>query len=546
MKPWCVLAGFVVLFFITPLLFAVDPDRRFALVLGNSDYQHVESLVNPANDAADVAAKLRQLGFQVKLKLNVGNVEMGRVINDYVRQLASHPDNEGFFWYAGHGVQIEGENYLLPVDIDAEDDVAIQYGSYPLNRLIESFERTARNKLNLVILDACRNNPFRNTSGGNRSLSRGLSTVEHVPQDLFILFSTSAGAVAADGERGKRNSPFAEAFLKYMDSSEILPLVMADVSQETLRLTGGKQRPFPQGSIISEKYYSLNPQVAEVPQGGKIERMEKPAGLPARTSSNDLVRVQGGSFMMGSPTSEADRYSSEVRHQVRVSGFYMTKYEVSQGEYAALMGRNPSGFKGDQLPVENVTWYDAIEYCNKRSEREGLTPAYTIDKTRVDLNNTSNLDTSKWLVTWNRSATGYRLPTAAEWEYACRAGTSSSFSAGSAITSDQANFNGNFPYTANSRGSFRQTTTAVGSFAPNPWGLYDMHGNVHEWCWDWVGTYTTANQLDPAGASMGTGRIYRGGGWNSHAQDLRSASQDHLAPSRRATHIGFRVVRSGA
>jgi tetratricopeptide (TPR) repeat protein len=258
---WKPVRVWMVLFLITPLLLAAEPNRRFALVIGNSRYQYVEKLTNPENDATDVAAKLRKLGYQTELKLNVGNAEMGRAIADYVRRLAFSHDNEGFFWYAGHGVQLNGENYLLPVDIDAEDDVAIQYGSYPLNRLIDSFEQIARNKVNVVFLDACRNNPFRNATGGRRGVSRGLAVVENIPPDLFILFSTSAGTVASDGEGGKRNSPFAEAFLKHIESSQDLSLVVRSITRETLSLTSNQQRPYQEGSIISMDYYSLNPPV---------------------------------------------------------------------------------------------------------------------------------------------------------------------------------------------------------------------------------------------------------------------------------------------
>jgi formylglycine-generating enzyme required for sulfatase activity len=510
--------------------------NRYALVIGNARYQNIESLSNPVNDATDIAASLRQLGYQVELKLNVGTADMARAISDYIRRLSSNSNNEGFFWYAGHGVQLDGENYLLPIDVETEDDTAVKYSSYPLNRLIESFDRSARNKVNVVVIDACRNNPFRNMAGSNRSVSRGLIVVEHVPQDLFIMYSTAPGDVAADGEPGKRNSPFTEAFLKHIASNEPFFAVVSKITLETLTLTGQKQRSFQVGSIISNPYYSLNP-AGVTPQPSPTPQ-PTPQPIPG-----DMVRISGGVFTMGSLASEASRSSNEVPHQVMVSSFYIGKYEVTQKEWVDVMGTNPSYFKGDNLPVERVSWYDVIEYCNKRSIKEGLTPAYTIDKTRSDGNNSNGNDEVKWVVTWNRNASGYRLPTEAEWEYACRAGTTTPFFTGNNITTNHANYNGNNPYNNNAKGVYRGQTWAVGSGTPNPWGLYNMSGNVWEWCWDWYGSYASGTQTDPMGVSSGSYRVPRGGSWSYDGQNLRSASRFNYAASYRNNDLGFRLLR---
>ncbi|GHU16055.1 hypothetical protein FACS1894163_04710 [Spirochaetia bacterium] len=212
----------------------------------------------------------------------------------------------------------------------------------------------------------------------------------------------------------------------------------------------------------------------------------------------------------------------------------MAQYEVTQKEYQEVMGTNPSEFKGPNLPVENVSWFDAVEYCNKRSQREGLTPAYTISGTNV---------------TWNRNAqagqrsAGYRLPTEAEWEYACRAGTTTPFNTGNNITTSQANYDGNYPYNNNAKGEYREKTTDVGSFGPNAWDLYDMHGNVWEWCWDWYGNYASGSQTNPAGRPRSGTRVLRGGGWHGYAEYLRSADRFYPSPTFRDYGIGFRVVR---
>jgi formylglycine-generating enzyme required for sulfatase activity len=279
-------------------------------------------------------------------------------------------------------------------------------------------------------------------------------------------------------------------------------------------------------------------------------RSQKSVLLPI---PNNMVFIEGGTFMMGSPASEPERMKNEVPHRVTVSSFYMSRYEVTQREWQEVMGNNPSYFKGDNLPVETVSWYDVVEYCNKRSEREGLTSAYTIDKSRWDNDNTSENDDVHWMVLWNRNANGYRLPTAAEWEYACRAGTVTPFHTGNNITTTQANYNGNHPYNNGPKGVDRGMTWAVGSGVPNAWGLYDMHGNVWEWCWDWYEDHSDAAQTNPQGPATGWLRVNRGGGWGgSSAQFLRSAFWSVVAglatsgdtPTRQSDDLGFRLARN--
>ncbi|MGN0602678.1 MAG: flavodoxin [Oscillospiraceae bacterium] len=255
-----------------------------------------------------------------------------------------------------------------------------------------------------------------------------------------------------------------------------------------------------------------------------------------------FVYIKGGTFQMGSPESEAWRSDDETLHTVTVSDFYICEFELTQGEYKKITGEEPSSFKGDDLPVENISWLDAVRFCNELSKSDGLTPVYNIDGASVQ---------------WDRGANGYRLPTEAEWEYACRAETDTPFNTETSISADEANYYGHYPYMiednyfSQSRldtlpGQYRQTTVKPGSFLPNAFGLYDMHGNVGEWVWDYYGEYDTAEQTDPTGAENGTLKVYRGGGWNDFAKNLRSAYRAALAPDKKSFNIGIRLVLNAA
>lgn len=261
---------------------------------------------------------------------------------------------------------------------------------------------------------------------------------------------------------------------------------------------------------------------------------------PVSEPTEGFVLIEGGSFQMGSPDSEPWRSVDETQHTVTVSDFYISPYELTQAEYEAVMGENPSNFSGEDLPVENVSWLDAVAYCNARSEQENLTPAYTIDGTNV---------------TWNREADGYRLPTEAEWEYACRAGTETPFNTENSPSAEEVNYYGHYPYEIEGNyfsqgnletqpGIYRETTVAVGSFEPNGFGLYDMHGNVSEWVWDYYGAYPAEEQTDPTGPQTGAQRVYRGGGWNDFAKNMRSAYRATLEPELMSFNIGIRLVRN--
>ncbi len=238
-----------------------------------------------------------------------------------------------------------------------------------------------------------------------------------------------------------------------------------------------------------------------------------PIALPVADLPEPLMMLElpSGEFWMGSPPSEPDRYDDETRHRVRVSAFAMAKYPVTQKLYQEVMEQSPSYFKGDSLPVETVSWFDAVRFCNKLSERVGLRPCYRVVEPAPRKTEGEEAQAEAQPdVEWDQTANGYRLPTEAEWEYACRAGTETAYGFGDdpAQLGEYAWFEGN----SESR------THEVGTKKANGWGLHDLHGNVWEWCWDWRGEYQVTDDNDksvslvcPVGPPSGDWRVLRGG-----------------------------------
>ena len=254
----------------------------------------------------------------------------------------------------------------------------------------------------------------------------------------------------------------------------------------------------------------------------------------------DMVLVHGGIFLMGSPEDEVDRYDDEgPQHEVRVASFFMAKYPITQAQWRQVadlppversLDPDPSNFKGDNRPVEQVNWEEAVEFCDRLSRLTGRE---------------------------------YRLPSEAEWEYACRGGTTTAFHVGETLTTDLANYRGvgddsmgwKGNYNQGPKGIYRKETTEVGSFPPNPFGLYDMHGNVWEWCQDhWHNNYSEDPPRDGSAWLFSEerksedehDRVVRGGSWYNYPRNCRSACRNPSDPVNRYGNYGFRVVCSAA
>jgi formylglycine-generating enzyme required for sulfatase activity len=226
----------------------------------------------------------------------------------------------------------------------------------------------------------------------------------------------------------------------------------------------------------------------------------------------EMIYVAPGSFMMGSPSTEEGRFVDEIPCRVTLTkGYWLGKYEVTQVQWMSVMSNNPSYFKGDEKPVENVTWEECQNFIKKVNKY---------------------------------AECGARLPTEAEWEYACRAGTTTPYSWGYTLNGDRANCDGNFPYGTTRNGPYRESTVRVGSYSQNNWGFCDMHGNVYEWCMDWYGSYSSKDKSDPIGSVSGEYRVVRGGGWNDFARRCRSSDRGWSCPDLRYNYVGLRLACS--
>ena len=250
-------------------------------------------------------------------------------------------------------------------------------------------------------------------------------------------------------------------------------------------------------------------------------------------TSIEMVPLPAGRFIRGSPLNESLRLSDEVEQWVVIDRpFAIGATEITQEQWQKLMGGNPSRFKdgGPSCPVENITWFEAAEFCNRLSAVDGLPPCYRLKKTGV---------------LWAVHCHGYRLPTEAEWEYAARAGTTTPFAAGSCLEAARANYHGGYPLPSCPAGENREKTMPVKSFAPNPIGLYEMNGNVAEWIWDWYAPYPEEITHDPTGPRQTTlRRGVRGGSWFDPATFCRSACRGKAVPDARSPLVGLRVART--
>ncbi len=618
--------------------------KRTALVIGNAGYRNAP-LSNPVNDARDVGAVLKRIGFDVILKLDADKGTMKEALRSFRKKLSR--SEIGLFYYAGHGMQINGTNYLIPVKNNIREEWEVESEALSANRFLAAMQ-AAGSPMNIVILDACRDNPFKRSF---RTSEKGLAKMD-APPGTVIAYATSAGSVAADGTG--RNGTYTAALLENIQAPGMdVQRMFNQTGLDVMRQTRNTQVPWLSTTPIPEYFLAGGSVVVESPTSpgnsgsGRLHVESDPAGAdifvkgqfrgkspvdlkdmaegsytilarlkgyqdetknirvnsgrkallsfvldpvktgaklyvttqpedcririlnigPAfyngmelekgkyklevsksgyetkvqwvvidsgqgvdlyvelekgerRTENGDrktengnrrgtytdpvtgmeFVWVQGGCFQMGDTFGGGDSDEKPV-HEVCVDGFWMGKYEVTQGEWEKIMGSNPSQFKGSRRPVEQVSWNDCQEFIRKLNSRSGKR---------------------------------YRLAYEAEWEYAARSGgKNEKYSGGN--NADPVAW-----YGSNSGGR----THDVGTKASNGLGIYDMSGNVYEWCEDWYGEnyYGNSPRNNPEGPGSGSDRVFRGGSWDYIPGDVPAAFRGWLVPGNRYSILGFRLV----
>jgi formylglycine-generating enzyme required for sulfatase activity len=563
----CILAG----------LTSAQAEKRVALIIGNWSYAHIAGLPNVRNDAAAIFELLRTADFgEIDAVYNLNVDQLRRALKMFAGKAADA--DVAVLYYAGHGIEVGQANYLIPVDARLATDFDVEDETVPLDRVLQAMEPAKR--LRLVLLDACRENPFLKSmkrAAATRSVGRGLGRVEPTTANTLIAFATKPNAVAEDGKGP--NSPFTAALVKHLLTPGLdLRLALGKVRDEVIAGTGGKQEPYVTSSLGGE-IVSIIPGVsgvgpltlaphpneaaeawAAVKDSTSIAQLEVIAGrykgtvyvdfaqariaelrkkqvalaAPPVTDPDILTRLKGpltpgdifqdcdvcpemvvapgGSFIMGSSPAETDALVAETKedihrsqgpqHRVTIAKpFAIGGFEVTFAEWDSCVAdagcqRNPpdgkligAGWGRGRMPVINVSW-DSItkEYLPWLSRKAGKT---------------------------------YRLPTEAEWEYAARAGTTTRYAFGDAITKYQAQF---------SEGKWGSTgrPVEVGSFPPNSFRLHDMHGNVGEWVQDcWNASYDGA-PMDGSAWLIGDCkfRVVRGGSWYGGSRSARSAHRE--------------------
>ncbi len=595
--------------------------KRTALVIGNAEYKIARKLANPANDAADMAKNLTDLGFEVISGTNLSLKAMRDKVREFGDRLRAN-GGVGLFYYAGHGIQMSGKNYLIPVEADIQREDEIEDTSLNFDVVLRKIA-TANNGLNIVILDACRNNPF--ARSWSRSADEGGLAQITAPTGTFIAYATSPDHTASDGTG--RNGLYTSELLKIIQKPNIkLEDAFKQVTIAVDKASGGKQVPWTSSSLRGEFYFKQTGQNAaikstptdndpvivakdqaaqeretwdlvknstdpedfryflkEFPAGANTEkakiRLDELVWTAARTSNNkskvqsylnefpsgtnviaarlllkqleaketaqttngaantaltesatrknsiglELVYIPPGEFMMGSTEEDiaeslyiAKKDSNDARrdwfsnetppHRVTIKeGFWMGKFEVTQAEWQAVVGDNPSNFKncGPNCPVENISWEDIQVFLKKLNQK--------------------------------KDGFEYRLPTEAEWEYAARAGN----------TEDLYSGTGNLDEMGWYRKNSTNITHPVGQKQANAFGLFDMHGNVWEWVQDiYESSYSSVPADGSANLSIGDSnqRMLRGGSWFDFPVYCRSADRYSVAPEKRNYSFGFRVV----
>ncbi len=566
---------------------AQEPGQRLAFLVAVTEYRHsgLDPLEFTERDIEDFGRQLTGAGFQVlaltpksgksdaKLQPTAANIGTGLAGFLKSRKVSRH--DLVLLGLSGHGLQPRGsgDSFFCPIDANPSmaelDQGKKQTPKDPdslvsVGELLTMLDESGVGQ-KLVLVDACRNEP--KSKGGKTVAGIDKVNLGELPSQTAVLLSCSKGETSFEHKRfGEGHGAFFHSVIEGLSGravddeqqvtwDSLAAYVKRRVPRsvtEVYGAQGGKQRPNLISNTEGESPVLLTAASVEKLNADKVGPKTK---IPVPTESSQLngsvigargtkagqarddnaiklklVWCPDGSFTMGSPASEKDRQNDEAQVQVKLSGYWLGKYEVTQAQYERIMGKNPSAFsstgerKSDvsgmqtgDFPVETVSWEEALEFCQKFTEQErvaGRLPAG-----------------------WE-----YTLPTEAQWEYGCRAESTTPFSFGESLNGIEENCDGTNPYGTSAKGKYLKRPTTVGSYPNNRWGLHDMHGNVMEWCRD-AYEVKLPGGTDPE-VKGGSQRVPRGGPWLGDASRCRSADRNRNSPGSRYSSLGFRLALS--
>ena len=532
------------------------PRRALVVAINRYDDSLFTDLRGTHKDANEMYAFLTRglpdgWRFETEVLTDPTATTVMQTLNAMTKDLTD--DSVFVFYFSGHGACLNGSPNQSLLCRDASDllfDGAEGAGEITPKYLAALSRRRRGNKF--FCYDVCRTQLLAGKKGSMLGAEGGQGlrdATSSAPGDGGFGRSWTLSA-CADGQTATDDGSFARALVAEMEEmlrtrselklgEELVDRVASRISRagqrpasdgEPFVLAPGQGKTFGVGAddaqAEAEKWRRKYEELVE-------ERRRKERAKPAPPANPrpagarkvlTIARVEvpfrwapPGRFMMGSPEDEEERWNNEKQHEVILThGFWLAETQTTQKLWKAVMGSNPSRFTGDDLrPVENVSWEDSQKFIRKLN---GLKVS---------------------------GAGTFRLPTESEWEYACRAGATTAFPWGNVLNGDKANCNGRYPYGTEEKGKYLDKTTRVGSYESNAWGLYDMIGNVWEWCQDWYYDYPSGTVTDPQGASSGSSRVLRGGSWIDNPGDCRSAGRFYYVPAPGNGYNGFRLAMTG-